>query len=120
MASSQVRRLRLLLGSAGILAFVGLGNSIFGYYKAEEYRETLSEANARLTRLNQDSPLPVLDQPIMPDPRSHPLRVLESRIQFYEYVSLGGKCMLSLAGVLLLGTLSWGLKRESRSQKLDA
>ena len=110
MANPQLRRLRLLLGSAALLAFVGLGNTIFGHYKAEEYRVTLSEANARLTSLNQDSPLPLLTPPIMPDPENQPLRVMESRMRFYEYVALGGKCMLALAATLLLGTLSWGLR----------
>lgn len=112
MASPQVRRLRLLLGSAGILAVVGLGNGVFGYLKAEEYRETLSEATSRLTRLNQESPLPLPEPALAPDPQNQAVRFLEARITFYEYVSLGGKIMLALAGVLLLATLSWGLTRE--------
>ena len=115
---SLPRNVKFQLGLALLFILLGTGNLIFGSYKSEDYRELLSKAEENLASGQMQEPssefkgasegelIESTDTP-PPDgdltrPRPEYIPQLKARYDFYEFVVIGGKWILALAGFFLL------------------
>ena len=100
--SKKQRKLLTQLGIAIVLIIIGSGNLFFGQHKYQEYRSLLSKAQAELASPQQQISLPILGPALNMDKQVQHISRLNSRIDFYNLVRIGGKGILALAGAVLL------------------
>ncbi len=117
---SQVTRERkrtaLYLMTAGIFLMLGLGNIIYGTFKAAEHSELL-QISLRSSDIRSNRPkVPFFSSDINIDKEAEHQRRIISRIDYYNFVVLGGKCFLAIAGIFLLLFLITRKYQEDISQ----
>ncbi len=106
---------KLYLGLAILLLTLGIGNLAFGKHKKAEYIQILSEAKAGVTIPELgETPFskPTYDRYVDLDRQQKHLERVQSRVNFYEFVMLGGKALLGLAGIFLLAWLATPKRTE--------
>jgi hypothetical protein len=88
------------------LCFVllGSGNILFGTLKRQDYVAALEQARLDLKIPPLRSELPLLNPTVNVDLQTDYINRLSARISFYEFVVVGGGCLLAIGGVLLLLT----------------
>lgn len=104
VANRWRKQVRTLVVTGLVFLLLGLGNVTFGTMKAREYTALLSSAT-----LGPASPPPrVAEIPFRfdldTDKRGVYVSKLTARIQFYQFVTLGGHCFVAIGVALLLGT----------------
>jgi hypothetical protein len=93
-----------LLGIALAFVILGAGNMIFAQVKMNEYREILTaEHRPQLPR--RLAQIPILDRTINLDKDQEHIAKIHARIDFYLFVRTGGKFILALGGLTLVGML---------------
>jgi hypothetical protein len=102
MTTKQQRILRTLLGLALMFIILGFANLFYGNHKYNVYAELLSKASSELTSTKTGRPGSLLPPSVNIDKQNQHINKLKARRNFYRLVTLGGKCFLALAGVLLL------------------
>ena len=116
LPTKQRRRLQTLLGAALVLTVLGVANTSYGHRKHQlydrHYREALSTAAlpAPLTK-------PFMGEMTTPDLTSLQLDKMKASVEFYAFVTLGGKCFLALAGVLFLLSLFYLRRSGTDAEK---
>jgi hypothetical protein len=103
--SVKNRRMRSLLGVALICILLGAGNILFGQLKANQYSTLLSEARAELARPESTLSLPLLGPTMNIDKQTQHITRLEIRVDFYNFVVLGGQCLVALGFISLAACL---------------
>lgn len=105
--ASIPRGIRTQLGIAIMFLLMGFGNMIYANLKYNEYSALLQKARSELRTHSRERvrDLPVYVPAMNLDEQSKYINKLKARINFYEFVVMGGKCFITLAGVLLLGCL---------------
>ena len=94
----QSRTTRLLLGAAATLVLVGVGNIAIGRSKANDYVALLSrDSGSAASELPRGQRRRIMNDTYV--------RRVRSRIDFYEFVELGGKTFMALGGLCLVGAL---------------
>ena len=112
LPTKQRRRLLTLLGTALIFTILGAANTIYGYRKYEQYAMRYQEASSATT-LPAPFSEPFLNDITTPGNPSPQLAMIQASVEFYAFVTLGGKYFLAAAGILLLLSLFY-LRRTSQ------
>ena len=99
------RTARTLLGLGLALVFLGAGNLIVGAVNQAEYLQLLSAAQAELTTPEKPLDVPLAAQAPGINAQLQHIQRIKARLEFYEVVRLGGKCLLGAAALFLLGAL---------------
>lgn len=99
------RNVKNLLALSLVFILLGAGNLAYGHYKQNAYMRALSKAKREMASPERNRTLPLLNSNINIDKQEHYIQMLRAHISFYEVVSLGGKCFLALAGILLAASL---------------
>jgi len=95
------RRLLTLLSSALIFFILGVGNLLFGLVKGNEYRSLIQQAQDEL-KLSEQPVIPLVDSSLNIYSHVQHVNRLKSRLDYYDFVTLGGKVFLALSGIFLL------------------
>jgi hypothetical protein len=120
--ASVPRSIRTQLGIAVMFIIMGFGNVIFANLRYNEYSSLLEKARSELRDHSHERvrDLPVFVPAMNLDEQSKYINKLKARLNFYEFVIMGGKYILSLAGILLLGCLPrLGQSLESSPSKVE-
>lgn len=106
------------------MAILGIGNIVLGTFKYEQYEEvvvdnklTLSKSRSQVnTHINNLSPLQRLKNTENTSSRMlHLLRKAETRRDLYSLVIYGGKILLILSSLLLIGAIFKKIINDARS-----
>lgn len=99
-------RQRIKRGLVLALCFVllGGGNILFGTLKRQDYIAALEQARLDLRVPPLRTELPLLNPTVNIDLQTDYINRLSARINFYEFVVIGGGCLLAIGGALLLLT----------------
>lgn len=95
------RFLLTLLGFGCLFFFLGVGNVLVGMYKSHEYSSSLQQARYEILHVEKPV-IPLVDGGINIDSQTKHISRLESRLDYYNLVTLGGKVFLAISGALLL------------------
>jgi hypothetical protein len=100
LPTKQRRWLQTLLGSALVLGILGFSNTFYGYRKYQQYSAHYRQASAA-------TPLavPFLSPDETRERNSEQLEKMKASVEFYAFVTLGGKYFLAGSGLLLLVSL---------------
>jgi hypothetical protein len=103
------RSVQTQFGLALLFVLLGTGNIIFGSWKTKEYQELLSKAQMTLASPKDESAPTHVTAEALPEPLAEkwiPQGAYESQIKarfdFYQFVTLGGRWILAVAGFFLL------------------
>lgn len=86
------------------LCFVllGSGNILFGTLKRQDYVTALEEAQLELNTSPLRAEVPLLNPTVNIDLQTEYMNRLSARINFYEFVVIGGRCLLAIGGLFIL------------------
>jgi len=107
---SLTRSTRTQLAFAILFIVLGVGNIVFGTYRARDYRRALFQAtqvvSPKAEAASEEKILPeaLSREPLSGAPSTY-LTQIRARYDFYLFVTVGGKWMLALAGFFLLLSL---------------
>ena len=107
---SAKRITQAFIGTAIVCFLIGIGNIIFGRIKWSDYRDIMIQATAEMNPERQ--PVHSLwkrSSPFLPGPnmdkQARYIARIQQRLEFYEFVMLGGKFFLAFSFVILLAAL---------------
>jgi hypothetical protein len=95
------RLLYTVLGFSCLFFMLGVGNVLVGLYKSHEYSASLQKARYEIMHIEKPV-IPLVDGGINIDSQTKHISRLESRLDYYNLVTLGGKVFLAVSGALLL------------------
>ena len=102
---SRVKVARTLFYASIIALCLGIGNITFGNIKYSEYKTALEEIKKERRTAEPQSKISILDTKPTKKTSKQQLRRIRARLSFYDFVILGGKVLLGIAGILLLALL---------------
>jgi hypothetical protein len=104
---------KLLLGVAILCFLLGTGNITYGYHRKKEYKALLVEARQSKNE-NNNVILPFVGKDVNVQLHDEHIKRIKSRLDYYNFVNLGGKVFLACSGMLLLLFLVTAYDRESK------
>ena len=107
----QDRVIRPLLGAGALFIALGLGNILFGGYKAAEYGQLLARAQAEVERPTQPGSVEPFQLTGETDKRALYVAKLRNRVDLYDLAVTGGKWILG-CGTGLLAAAAWLIRRR--------
>lgn len=102
MTTRSYRRLRTSILLSLALILLGVGNIVYGDYKAREYAKLVNQAAQELNRPKTGKPDPLFSPTVNVDKQNQHIRKLDALLSYYQFVKIGGKGILALAGIVLL------------------
>jgi hypothetical protein len=107
----QDRLIRPLLGAGALFIALGLGNILFGGYKAAEYGQLLARAQAELERPTKSGSVEPFQLTGETDKRALYVAKLRNRVDLYDLAVTGGNWILG-CGAGLLAAAAWLIRRR--------
>lgn len=98
--------IKLQIGVALFLLLLGIGNLFFGQYKMHQYSKMYQEATREIYQVSDvKKSIPMFDSSPNITMQLQYITKLKSRLEFYNFVILGGKLFLAISGVIFLFSL---------------
>lgn len=115
---SQNKELKAVLYFAIFLIALGLGNIIFGASRSQEFTKVLNklETIKKIEEINVSEPFDqnLVVNKVDSEKLDSGIKRAKAKLDFYRFVSLGGKCLLGISALLILYCLYYSKDFEKK------